>query len=194
MSAQVWNHLTKTVSKQLDVVPHEAFAGFTNQVLENNTIFVVGAGRSGLVGKFFAMRLMHLGKSAHIVGETTTPGIGRDNLLVCISGSGNTASIVNASKTALKNGARVTTITANRESNLGALSNSLVLLPKSEEVDSCGRYVPDRNSSENELNIMPMGTLFELSALIFLESVIAEIIMECCVQEVEMKQRHTNLE
>ena len=36
-------------------------------------IYVMGAGRSGLVAKGFAMRLMHLGLSSFVVGETITP-------------------------------------------------------------------------------------------------------------------------
>ena len=53
-------------------------------------VFITGAGRSGLVGRFFVMRLVHLGKSAFVVGETTTPAINEGDLLIAISGSGNT--------------------------------------------------------------------------------------------------------
>ncbi|MFP5367432.1 MAG: hypothetical protein ACLGIS_11380, partial [Actinomycetes bacterium] len=37
-------------------------------------IFVTGAGRSGLVLKMAAMRLMHLGLTVHVVGEVYNPG------------------------------------------------------------------------------------------------------------------------
>src|SRR5690242_18419180 len=59
-----------------------------------NAIFLLGEGRSGLVGRMFAMRLMHLGKQAYVVGETITPAIGRGDLLIAISGSGETGAVV----------------------------------------------------------------------------------------------------
>ena len=43
------------------------------QILEAGAVFVAGAGRSGLMMRAFAMRLMHLGLRAYVVGETV-PG------------------------------------------------------------------------------------------------------------------------
>lgn len=40
---------------------------------ENKKILVVGVGRSGLVGRAFAMRLRHLGVRSYVLGETITP-------------------------------------------------------------------------------------------------------------------------
>ena len=57
-------------------------------------IFVAGAGRSGLCMKAFGMRLMHTGKTVHVVGETTTPSIAEADLLIVGSGSGRTASLL----------------------------------------------------------------------------------------------------
>ena len=39
-------------------------------------VFVAGKGRSGLQMRAFAMRLMHLGLTAHVVDDVTTPAIG----------------------------------------------------------------------------------------------------------------------
>ena len=38
-------------------------------------VLVMGAGRSGLVGKAFAMRLLHLGFNSYVLGETIVPSI-----------------------------------------------------------------------------------------------------------------------
>ena len=43
---------------------------FLDIIVSANNVFVTGAGRSGLAAKAFAMRLMHLGLSAYVVGET----------------------------------------------------------------------------------------------------------------------------
>ena len=67
-----------------------------NNIIEilttSKNIFVIGAGRSGLAGKAFAMRLMHLGLSAYVVGETISPAIYADDCILAISGSGETNS------------------------------------------------------------------------------------------------------
>jgi Predicted sugar phosphate isomerase involved in capsule formation len=46
----------------------------------------MGAGRSGLVAKAFAMRLMHLGMISYVVGETITPALQTGDLIVVLSG------------------------------------------------------------------------------------------------------------
>ena len=38
-------------------------------------LFIAGAGRSGLAMRAFAMRLMHLGKECHFLGDVTTPSV-----------------------------------------------------------------------------------------------------------------------
>jgi len=63
---------------------------FLKEILKADRIFIMGAGRSGLVAKAFAMRLMHLGLHSYVVGETITPALKPGDLLVVFSGSGKT--------------------------------------------------------------------------------------------------------
>ena len=63
---------------------------FIEALLSAKRVFVIGAGRSGLVAKAFAMRLMHLGLDIHVVGETITPALREGDILVVVSGSGET--------------------------------------------------------------------------------------------------------
>jgi 6-phospho-3-hexuloisomerase len=70
------------------------------QIIEGNQVFVMGAGRSGLVAKAFAMRLMHLGLSVYVVGETTTPAVLPQDIVIAISGSGETRTITDLGKLA----------------------------------------------------------------------------------------------
>lgn len=76
-----------TSADQLDAGEAERFAELLQR---SGKIFVAGAGRSGLMGRAFAMRLMHVGRSAYVVGETVTPGIEAGDVLVLGSGSGET--------------------------------------------------------------------------------------------------------
>ena len=57
-------------------------------------IFISGAGRSRLVGNFLGMRLMHAGYDVAIVGEIVTPSVNRGDLLIVISGSGETEQLI----------------------------------------------------------------------------------------------------
>ncbi len=45
-------------------------------------IFVTAAGRSLLMVKAFAMRLMHLGYPVHVTGDVTTPALRKGDLLL----------------------------------------------------------------------------------------------------------------
>ena len=66
----------------------EDIANFIEIITTADNIFVTGAGRSGLAAKAFAMRLMHLGLSSYVVGETISPAINAGDCILAISGSG----------------------------------------------------------------------------------------------------------
>jgi 6-phospho-3-hexuloisomerase len=74
-----------------------ALERFVSLLADVNRIFVVGEGRSGLTVRMFAMRLMHLG-TACMSGETTTPALRRDDLLIACSGSGTTSGVLTRSQ------------------------------------------------------------------------------------------------
>ena len=56
-------------------------------------IFCCACGRSGFILRGFCMRLMHLGFQAYFVGDTTTPPIAKEDVLIVLSGSGETPSL-----------------------------------------------------------------------------------------------------
>lgn len=143
-------------------------------------IFIAGAGRSALVARFFAMRLMHGGYNVFVVGEIVTPSIRSGDLLIVISGSGETETMIAYAKRAKELGAEVTLISAKSSSTIGDLANVVFQIG-----------TPDKYAKTVG---MPMGTIFELSTLIFLEAIISHIIHEKGIPEEEMRTRHANLE
>jgi 6-phospho-3-hexuloisomerase len=147
---------------------------------EAGRIFIAGAGRSKLVGNFFAMRLVHGGYNVNVVGEIVTPSIQAGDLLIVISGSGETEQLVAFTKSAKKIGAKIMLISAQSKSTIGDMADGLFQIGKSELY---GKVVG-----------MPMGTVFELSTLVFLESTISHIIHEKGIPEEIMRSRHANLE
>jgi 6-phospho-3-hexuloisomerase len=149
-------------------------------------IFVAGAGRSGLCMKALGMRLMHLGKTVHVVGETTTPSIATDDLLILGSGSGRTASLLAMAEKAQRVGAQVLLFTTDATSPLAGLSNLRVVIP-----------APSLKTVEGisgHISVQPMGTLFEQSMLILCDSLILGLMQRTGVSAAQMFERHANLE
>lgn len=101
-------------------------------------VFVHGAGRSGLALRMTAMRLMHLGLRVHVVGEVTTPAIGRGDVLLVASGSGTTGGIVQAARTAADVGARVLAVSTTEDSPLAAVAEATLVLPAATKTDRSG--------------------------------------------------------
>ena len=142
--------------------------------------FISGAGRSGLIGRFFAMRLMHSGYNVSVVGEIVTPSIKRGDLLIIISGSGETEQLVAFTKRARDVGAKIILISAKGDSTIGDMADAVFRIGSPEQY--------------GKVTGMPMGTVFELSTLSFLEATISHIIHEKGIAEEEMRTRHANLE
>jgi len=143
-------------------------------------IFIAGAGRSKLVGNFFAMRLVHGGYDVSVVGEIVTPSIKKGDLLIIISGSGETEQLIAFTKSAKKVGADIVLLSAKAESTIGDMADAVFQIGKAEQY--------------GKVRGMPMGTVFELSTLLFLEALIAHIIHEKGIPEEVMRERHANLE
>jgi 6-phospho-3-hexuloisomerase len=152
----------------------------TSLVDSASRIFIAGAGRSALVARFFAMRLMHGGYNVFVVGEIVTPSISKDDLLIVISGSGETETMLAFAKRAKELGAKLVLISSRTSSTLGDLSDRVITIGKPEMY--------------TKVVGMPMGTVFELSTLTFLEATISHIIHERGIPEEEMRARHANLE
>ena len=175
----------------------DSYAALIESIMECNRVFIIGMGRSGLVGRFFGMRLMHLGKTVHIVGETTTPSISRGDLLIAISGSGSTSYVVHVAELAKKHQADVVGVFLKNEAHcceLEKLSDLQVRINRRYMKEQRIAYEKSGADVIKLPNITPMGTLFEISALIYFESVVGEIIRLGQIHEHILRKRHSNLE
>ncbi|SET25302.1 6-phospho-3-hexuloisomerase [Paenibacillus sp. NFR01] len=157
---------------------------FADAILQKHKVFVAGAGRSGLMGRTFAMRLMQLGVNAYVVGDTVTPSIGKDDVLMIGTGSGETKSLIPVVQKAKSLGASVIAVTTAPESMIGKLADTLVKLPGT----------PKDQQDGGHSTIQPMASLFEQTLLIFYDAVILRM-MELTGQDTAtMYERHANLE
>lgn len=158
----------------------------TEHILRSKQVFVAGAGRSGLMGKAFAMRLAHMGLQVYVVGETVTPGIGPNDMLLLCSGSGETGSLKLMAQKAANVGARVGLITIKPESTIGQMADAIVRIPASakEETASAGAAVTSQ----------PMGSLFEQGLLLVMDALILMLMNKKDITGTDMFGRHANLE
>jgi 6-phospho-3-hexuloisomerase len=149
-------------------------------------IFVAGAGRSGLCMRALGMRLMHLEKTVYVVGETTTPSITAQDLLILGSGSGRTTSLLAIAGQARRQGAKILLFTTDASSALAELADYRVVIPAPSLKTAKGinAYV----------SVQPLGTLFEQSMLILCDSLILGLMQRTSVNAAQMFERHTNLE
>lgn len=159
----------------------------------SDNVFVMGMGRSGLVAKAFAMRLMHLGISVYVVGETITPAITKNDSLLAISGSGETSTIVSTAKIVKKRNAKLIAITSYPNSTVGKLSDHIIYIKGRTKIDSEQNYIKRQINGRHQ-SLAPMGTLFEVTSLIFLDGLIAELMHKMQKTEDDLKEKHNVLE
>ena len=158
---------------------------FRELLLEVPGVFVVGAGRSGLMVRAFAMRLRHLGLPVSVVGDILARPIQPGDLLVVASGSGETGSLVAIARKARELGASLALLTANPASTLADLSDCTVVF------DAPTPKAPIAPGVESA---QPMGSLFEQALFLFLESTIMDLMRQTGQDSSIMSQRHANLE
>mgnify|MGYP001050775890 FL=1 len=168
-------YIVKMIGKTLDG-EIEGTDEFVDAIIAARKIFIYGVGRSGLIAKAFAIRLVQMGIEVYFVGETVTPIVEEGHLVVIVSHTGETMSAVQTANIVRRVGARVITITANLHSKLASASN--VVIP----------IVPPKDDDRRTL--APLGTLFEDATLIYLDSIIARLMEKLGQGEGQMRKRH----
>lgn len=176
--------IVEELRRAVDKISVNEAEQLVNLILNAEKVFVAGAGRSGLMGRAFAMRLMHLGIQAYVVGETVTPGIGPGDLLIIGSGSGETQSLIGMANKAKHIGAAVALVTIHPNSTLGRLSVT-VQLPGSAK---------DSEDRESTASIQPMASLFEQMLIILFDAVVLRLMDQMGKNAGQMFGRHANLE
>jgi 6-phospho-3-hexuloisomerase len=125
-------------------------------------IFGCAAGRSGFILRGFLMRLMHLGFTVYSVGETITPRIRPGDLLIVMSGSGETAQPREMQRRANSVGARTLALTTHPESTIGREAQVTVIIPGTTKL----------TRKQETKSVQCPGSLFEQATFLFLEAVV----------------------
>ncbi len=194
---QAYLEIATFIFRALDTIKLDEIEKFVKTIEEicraNKKILVVGVGRSGLVGRAFAMRLRHLGVRSYVVGETITPSVEEGDLLVAISGSGSTQIVVAAAEAAKRMKAKVAAITTYYDSPLGRLADLVVFVPGRTKLASMDDYFARQILGIHE-PLSPLGTLFEDASMVVLDAVVAELMKRLGKNESELARRHANIE
>lgn len=186
--SNMYNKNLKTILSEISAVLGDVNSkevnDFITEIFKARKIVLTGAGRVGMAVRGFAMRLAHLGLKSHMVGDATVPSVGKGDLLIVASGSGETQTIFDLVVIAKKNKARVALVTANKISRMGNLSDFIVIVP-----------APSKTKKINNLiSIQPMTTLNEQCLGIFFDTIVLELMSKMNETHDSMWKRHSNLE
>ena len=143
------------------------------RISEAATIYVFGVGRSGLIAQLFAVRLVQLGLKVYFIGDMTTPLISEKDLVILVSNSGDTMSVVKTAEIARRIGTRVISITASSDNDLAHTSDDIIVI-----------------NADHDGDTAPLGTIFEDSALLFLDSMVPVLMEMLGATEADMRSRH----
>ena len=146
-------------------------------------IFIYGAGRSGFVGRCFAQRLMHLGIKSCFISDAITHQYSNKDLIILISGSGETTSPVALALKAQTIGGRIALLSSNPNSTIGNIAdNTIEIKGKSKDV------------ALSQQSLAPYTSLFDISTLSVLDSIGGTLMEILGVTEMDIDNRHATLE
>ncbi|MCM8777990.1 MAG: SIS domain-containing protein [Candidatus Omnitrophica bacterium] len=167
--------ILKEITEAVEKIGEKEYKLLISTLKKAKRVFVAGKGRSGFIGRCFAIRLRHLGVEGYVAEETICPPIKKGDLLIAISSSGNKKTILELIETAKKLGAKVLAITLEKNSPLKEISDYTILI-------------------DAKKSIQFGGSLFEQATLIFLDIFVEKFRKYKGISHRDMKKRHTNLE
>jgi len=173
INANVLNfeNVLKTITKILEINDN------------NSIVFIYGAGRSGFIGRCFAQRLMHLGIRSCFISDAITYQYTNKDLLILISGSGETTSTVAITKKAKEIGGRIISLSSNPNSTIGRLSDYVIEIKgKSKDVALI------------QETLAPYTSLFDISTLAVLDSIGGILMEKLNITEKDIDNRHASIE
>lgn len=164
------------IDKVINKIKKSDLDRFINLIQSGRRVYLAGEGRSGLVAKIFALRLVSVGKKTFVVGDIISPPMLADDLLIIVSGSGETTNLVEIAKISKILNVQVALVTATKKSELEKFCHQVFYIPAK---------LPKRQTSFYHLRELigaseraPIDSLFEVCAHIFLEAAAAKLIKQ----------------
>lgn len=185
--ASTIDEIAENLHKNREIIDYEKIFQLIELLIKtyttNRIIFVYGAGRSGFIGRCFSQRLMHLGFKACFISDTITYRYKAGDLLLIVSGSGETTSPLAIAHEAKDIGGKIILITANPLSSIAKLADLTVQIE--------GKTKDKALMSET---LAPYTSLFDISTLAVLDTIGGIIMKRIGVSEGEIDKRHASIE
>lgn len=160
-TVEILDYILTEIADVIHYVKVDELEQFVSCITKEKRIFVAGEGRSGFMTKGFAMRLMHLGYTVYVIGETITPAIRENDVFIAVSGSGESQGVLADTKKAAQNGCMVLTVTSKLDSSVAKLAKTVLIVPGTIKSDS----------GESRGSIQLLSSLFDQSVHIILDAV-----------------------
>ncbi len=184
MNQRYVQRILHEIQSVLSKVEDRQVKAFTAELFVARRIVVVGAGRVGMAARGFAMRLGHLGFKAYTLGDSTVPQVGRRDLVIICSGSGETQTMYDIAVVGKRNKARLVVITGNIDSRIAKLADVIVHI-----------QAPSKTKAVRHIRtIQPMTTLNEQCLTIFFDALVLSLMKKMRETHNTMWARHSNLE
>ena len=175
------------IKKNSDSIDLNHVLKLINLIIEvksnNKRVFIYGAGRSGFIGRCFAQRLMHLDINSCFVSDAVTYRYSKEDLLILVSGSGETISSKAIAKEAKEIGGKIALFTGNPKSTIGILSDLTIKVE--------GKNKENAISKET---LAPFTSLFDISTLSILDSIGSSLMALLGITEKDINERHASIE
>ena len=150
-------------------------------ITKGSRIYAAGEGRSGFQARSFAMRMMHIGYTSYMMGETICPSMREGDVLLAISGSGKTRRTVEDAEAAKNLGVRVIAVTSKSDSPLASVADAVIV-------------VPGRVKGESSGSIQLLSSLFDQSVHIALDALCLMLSRRDDVSDADANANHANVE
>lgn len=180
----VYARALEEIGDCLAKVRREEMDAAVGEIAKADRIALYGVGREGLQIKGLAMRLFHLGLKAAVVGDMTTPPVGKGDLLVVSAGPGDFSTVAGLMGVAQRSGARTLLVTAVSNGGAARRADTVLTIPAQTMADDQGPSV----------SVLPMGSLFEGAQYVLFEILVLELRERLAIAPATMRANHTNLE
>lgn len=183
---EILQDITSELSSCFEELQEGQLKELENRIKKADKIFAAGAGRSLMMIRGLAMRLMHMGFQSYVVGETVTPAIEPGDLLIIASGSGSTGTLTVIAQKCKKIGAELALITTMPDSPIGQIADCIV------EV----KAATTKSDANTRKTFQPGANTFEQSVMLIGDAIFIDIISDGDLEENNRKlmKKHANLE
>ena len=172
------------VFKVLEAYDGEYEDQVLNLIAESEKIVCAGVGRVGLNAAGFAKRLRHMGKDAFFIQDQTLPRVGKRDLLLIVSGSGETKTLKLYAQIAREQEVPIVLVTTSKHSPIAQMSDVVLQFDcPSEKSESLGF-----------VSTQPMTSLFEQASHLVLDHLVLRLMTTLDIGFEQMRGTHNELE